>query len=95
MSIEAEIDGDKSKATDWRRMNADRTYKKHELPPEVSKRCFEVTRRLKLAFGCIDLAFSEKEGYTFFEINPQGQWLVSEQVLGLPIGDALAEMLVS
>jgi len=48
-----------------------------------------------LAFGCIDLAYSERDGYTFFEINPQGQWLISETVLGYQITQALTKLLLS
>lgn len=95
MAITAEIKGDETKVIDWRRMNTDRKYERHELPPDITRQCIELTKRLDLTFGCIDLAFSEKEGYTFFEINPQGQWLVSEQVLGYPIADTLVEMLIS
>jgi hypothetical protein len=34
-------------------------------------------------------------GYTFFELNPNGQWAWVEQLTGLPIAAALAEELLA
>ncbi|MFA5935188.1 MAG: hypothetical protein WC827_04885 [Candidatus Paceibacterota bacterium] len=78
---------------DWRNHDGVRIYKKHQLPREIELQCIEFTKAMGLRFGCIDMAYSRKYGYTFFEINPQGQWLPSELDLGYPISIALLESL--
>lgn len=78
---------------DWRNYAGQKVYKTHTLPPDVQLMCIEVCRRLGLRFGCIDLGFSKKDGYTFFEINPQGQWLPSEVQLGYNISESILDSL--
>lgn len=80
---------------DWRHYDGKRIYKRHVLDHETEKMCIALTQRLGLRFGYIDMAFSKKGGYTFFEINPQGQWLPSEiEQLGYPISAALLDVLL-
>ena len=81
------------KNVDWRNHDGVRKYQRHELPDEIKKLCVQFTHAMGLEFGCIDMAYSRSNGYTFFEINPQGQWLPSELVLGYPISAALLETL--
>lgn len=78
---------------DWRNHAGTRVYSHHVLPDEIRAWCTSVVSRLGLRFGCIDLGFSEKDGYTFFEINPQGQWLPSELKLGYNISGAILDSL--
>jgi len=52
-----------------------------------------MTRAFGLIYAAIDLRYSEKEGFTFFELNPEGQYLWTEIHGSLPISAALAEML--
>ncbi len=94
----AEIVLDGCKETDnldWRNYAGKRIYKKHILPNSISKKCVKITKLLGLRFGCIDLAFSSSNGYTFFEINPQGQWLPSQLKLGYTISRSLINSLTS
>jgi glutathione synthase/RimK-type ligase-like ATP-grasp enzyme len=79
---------------DWRNYAGKRVYEPYNLPDEISQLCVDFTKSVGLRFGCIDLAFSNDEGYTFFEINPQGQWLPSELQFGYPIADQLIKSLV-
>ncbi|MCH8888822.1 hypothetical protein IID26_00120 [Patescibacteria group bacterium] len=78
---------------DWRHHNYRRIYSEHILPTKIAALCRDITFSLGLVFGCIDLGYSERDGYTFFEINPQGQWLPSELEVGLPISQALIDLL--
>lgn len=80
---------------DWRNYAGTRVYRRHTLPQPVARQCIELVARLGLRFGCLDLGYSEKEGYTFFEVNPQGQWLPSEQKLGYNISGAILDALLS
>ena len=95
MGIRAHMNPGDEHIVDWRKLDANRDYLKHSLPDEIEQLCRDVTKGLGLAFGCIDLAYSERDGYTFFEINPQGQWLISETVLGYQITQALTKLLLS
>lgn len=78
---------------DWRNPRLNRKYEKLDLPDSVKKMCVELTRSLNLGFGAIDLCFSEKKGFIFLEINPQGQWVPSETVAGHPVSLTLARFL--
>jgi glutathione synthase/RimK-type ligase-like ATP-grasp enzyme len=49
-----------------------------DLPPEVTKKCLLLCRKLGLAFGCIDLIYSKTGEYIFLEINEAGQFLWKE-----------------
>lgn len=79
---------------DWRSYDTTRIYRHHKLSQSVEDFCIKITQLLNLRFGCIDLGFSKKNGYTFFEINPQGQWLPSELILGYNISGTLAKALL-
>lgn len=78
---------------DWRHHGAKRRYVSHQLPKNLQDLCVELVAMLGLKFGCIDMGFSKKDGYVFFEINPQGQWMPSELILGYPISQALSDLL--
>lgn len=78
---------------DWRHHDVKRKYLMHKLPQELAEYCVRLVSSLGLKFGCIDMGFSKKNGYAFFEINPQGQWMPSEQLVGHPISITLANLL--
>jgi hypothetical protein len=81
--------------TDWRRGEIDKlAHAVDELPAELSSRCVQITRSYGLRFAAIDLARRTDDGYTFFELNPNGQWAWIEQLTGLPLSAALADELI-
>lgn len=94
-SVSIESGGRSSNEVDWRHHSRERIYQAHELPNSVAAQCVQIVESLGLAFGCIDLAYSRREGYTFFEINPQGQWLPSERIVESGISEALIELLTA
>lgn len=67
MSIIANMPEGSLETVDWRRMDAERIYSSHILPDKIASACVSVTKQLGLEFGCIDLGFSEREGYTFLK----------------------------
>ncbi len=71
------------------------TYSPYDLPKIVGEQCRNLVHRLGLEFGAIDLALMEDESYTFFEINPNGQWGWLEELTGLPMRRALLSLLTS
>jgi hypothetical protein len=82
--------------TDWRR--GEPGALRHEvepLPAAVADRCVALCAHYGLQFGAIDLARRPDGGYTFFEINPNGQWAWLEQRTGLPLRAALADLLLA
>lgn len=78
---------------DWRRGDPRRLrHEIEELPPSVAQRCVQLASSYRLNFGAIDLA-ATAEGYTFFEINPNGQWAWLEPPTNLPLRSRLADLL--
>lgn len=81
---------------DWRRGDHHHLqYAIHDLPPVVAQRSIELVRRLGLRFGAIDLILTPDGRYIFLEVNPNGAWLWMERTTGLPIGEAIADLLMS
>lgn len=92
--IESQLD-DETK-TDWRGGRPGRLpHAVEELPAEVSERCVSLCEHYGLQFGAIDLARRPDGGYTFFEVNPNGQWAWVEQRTGLPLRARLADLLLA
>jgi RimK-like ATP-grasp domain len=94
----ARIDSQTSEhtSTDWRRGRpGELRHTTMTLPDEVAERCVAVCRHFGLNFGAIDLALRPDGGYTFFEINPNGQWAWVEQRTGLPLRAHLVSFLTS
>jgi glutathione synthase/RimK-type ligase-like ATP-grasp enzyme len=94
--LAAEIHSQATRRTqlDWRHYDWDHTpYRAHALPDAIRTRCLELTRRLGLRFGAIDMIVTPEGDYVFLEINPNGQWRWIEDQAGLPISDALCDAL--
>lgn len=80
---------------DWRRYDLDHTpYSEYRLPSDIEQACLELTRRLGLEFGAIDLICTPDDRYIFLEINGNGQFLWAEEHSGVGISVALANLLV-
>jgi glutathione synthase/RimK-type ligase-like ATP-grasp enzyme len=81
---------------DWRR--ADPALLDHHvepLPERLAELCVELVRSYGLRFAAIDLARRVDGGYSFFEVNPNGEWGWIEQLTELPICSALVDELLS
>lgn len=93
----AEIHSQDSHKTrlDWRHYDFDLVkHCVHKLPREIHDKCVKLVRTLELQFGAIDMIITPKNKYIFLEINPNGQWGWIEQLTGLSISKALADLLV-
>ncbi len=80
---------------DWRYGHIDDTFSAEAatIDNNLQRQCVELTQKLGLHYGAIDLIV-DKAGVTWFlEINPNGQWAFIEEATGLPIGKALAGLL--
>jgi len=81
-------------AVDWRRMHPDTLcYHPETLPDALAAQCRQLLKHYRLSFGAIDLARGHDGSYTFFEVNPNGQWAFIEQRTGQPLRAALADLL--
>jgi hypothetical protein len=81
--------------SDWRNDVYDCRHESYALPPCVEAKCFELVRRLGVHFGCIDLIVTPDDEYVFLEINPNGQWRWVQELTGMPIAEAIAELLIN
>jgi hypothetical protein len=93
----AEIHSQKTQRTryDWRRYDHYETpYLPHDLPAEVAQRCVRLVEGMGLNYGAIDLVLTPEGRYVFLEINPNGQYLWIEEATGLPITDAICDLLM-
>lgn len=88
-------DHDGDAAVDFRRANIfDLPHDPIALPAPLARACTELVRSFGLSFGAIDLVEDMTGDPWFLEINPNGQWLWLEWMTGLPMTDALCELLI-
>jgi hypothetical protein len=80
---------------DWRNYDYYQTrYLPHELPQDVATCCLRLVEELGLCYGAIDMVITPDRRYVFLEINPNGQYLWIEEATGLPISDAICDLLM-
>jgi glutathione synthase/RimK-type ligase-like ATP-grasp enzyme len=85
---------DPAAMVDWRRTSNPRLpHHPITLPESVTDRLLRMMDSLRLTFGAIDMIQTPGGEYVFLEVNPSGQWLWLDDVLGLGISDAVAEWL--
>lgn len=77
---------------DWRRGKIE--VRPFDLPEAIKDLCLKYVSNLGLLYGCIDMIVSLDGVYYFLEINPNGQWGFVEKRSGLPIGKAIAHLLM-
>jgi len=82
---------------DWRR-DAVRLAGRWEatpLPERVERELLQLSRRLGIAHGSVDLLEDPDGRLWFLELNPAGEWLWLEEGAGLDVSGALADALIS
>ncbi len=93
----AEIDSQQDPAArvDWRRTNNPKLpHRRGSLPSKLTEQLRSLMTTLKLAFGCVDLIRTPTGEYFFLEVNPNGQWLWLDEILGFGISEAIADWLI-
>lgn len=96
--LAAEIHSQVTRQTrqDWRHYDHLSTpVRPHALPDAVADQCRAITRRMGVCYGAIDLILTKEGRYVFIENNPNGQYLWIEDETGLPISDAICDLLQS
>lgn len=80
---------------DWRDFNLNQVeHSVYNLPAEIKSKCFALIKKLNLQYGCIDLIATPHKDYIFLENNHNGQWGWVEEETGMPIAEALADLLM-
>lgn len=80
---------------DWRRYDFENTpYALYDLPKEISAKLLLLMERMNLVFGSIDMIVTPEGEHVFLEVNPNGQFDWLTHMLGLPIYQYLAQMLM-
>lgn len=86
-------DSDRSKH-DWRRYDFEKVkHEPYQLPSLVKDQLQLLMKRFGLAYGAFDVILTPKNEYVFLEVNPSGQWEWIEVLTGMPISQAIANML--
>lgn len=75
------------------RMDLDAPCESCELAAGDRERLLAFMQRMGLVYGTIDLKVRADGSCVFFEVNPQGQFLYIEILTGLPITQAMANLL--
>lgn len=96
--LTCKIDSQKSKlaGTDWRRYDVANTpHYPYSLGSREEKQCLEITRRLGLEMGVIDMIVTPEGEHVFLECNSNGYWIWIEELTGLPITRAVSDLLTT
>ncbi|MFD9424226.1 MULTISPECIES: RimK family alpha-L-glutamate ligase [unclassified Streptomyces] len=79
---------------DWR-PDLNVPISKWEVPEPLARQVTSVLRRLSLRMGIIDIKLMPDGEPVWLEVNPQGQFLFLEPLLGEPLADRFLDFLIS
>lgn len=78
---------------DWRIDQSNNKYELIDIPKEIKEKCLKMMDIMNLKFGAFDFIVDRNENYIFLEVNPNGQWLWLEKLLGLEISNKIINYL--
>jgi glutathione synthase/RimK-type ligase-like ATP-grasp enzyme len=84
-----------SGSLDWRDESAPISYRPTTLPPAVEMACWKLIDHWQLRSAAIDMIRRPDGEHVFLEINAHNDWLWLERITGLPLVDAMADLLDS
>jgi len=96
--LTCKIESQKSKLarTDWRRYDiANTPHYPYELGEKEKQQCIEITHRLGLEMGVIDMIVTPNGEHVFLECNSNGYWIWIEELTGLPITQTVSDLLTT
>ena len=86
--------GRESSRIDWRATDtADLPHRRFDLPASEAQRCIDLVSKLGLTFGAIDFVLDDRAALKFLEVNPNGEWMWIEDLVGYPVSDSIADFL--
>jgi D-alanine-D-alanine ligase-like ATP-grasp enzyme len=69
------------------------TYSVEQLPADVEQKVFQLVNQFSLQFSSMDFIVTPSGEYYLIEMNPNGQWFWLEPPTGLPMAEAMADLL--
>ena len=83
-------------AHDWRRdgLRMLQDWRPYELPLEIEDKILRLMDYFSLNYGAIDIILTPEGKHVFLELNPAGEFFWLEQTPGLPISQAIADLLL-
>ena len=84
-------------AQDWRRdgVRLIEEWRPYQLPDEVEQKLLRLMEYFSLNYGAIDIILTPDGRHVFLELNPSGEFFWLERSPGLPISDAIADVLLA
>ena len=81
---------------DWRRdgVRMLQEWQPYQLPLEVEEKILRLMDYFSLNYGAIDIILTPDNRHVFLELNPSGEFFWLERAPGLPISDAIADLLL-
>jgi MvdD family ATP-grasp ribosomal peptide maturase len=81
---------------DWRRdgLRMIQDWQPYQLPLDVEEKILRLMDHFSLNYGAIDIILTPDDKHIFLELNPCGEFFWLEHAPGLPISDALADLLL-
>jgi MvdD family ATP-grasp ribosomal peptide maturase len=81
---------------DWRRdgLRMLQDWQPYQLPLEIEEKVLRLMDYFSLNYGAIDIILTPDGKHVFLELNPCGEFFWLEQFPGLPISDAIADVLL-
>ena len=81
---------------DWRRdgLRMIHDWQLYQLPEEVEEKILRLMDYFSLNYGAIDIILTPDGKHVFLELNPCGEFFWLERFPGLPISDAIADVLI-
>ena len=83
-------------AHDWRRdgVRMIKDWRPYQLPLEVEEKLLRLMDYFSLNYGAIDIILKPDVQHVFLELNPSGEFFWLERTPGLPISEAIADLLL-
>ena len=78
---------------DWRATRKGLRYRLCAIPAETERNCRSLLAALGLVYGAFDFIRTDSGDWYFLEVNPAGEWAWLDIELGLPMRDALIDLL--
>jgi glutathione synthase/RimK-type ligase-like ATP-grasp enzyme len=92
--IEAEAIQDQDVQLDWRVTEPDKlAHCPDALPDDYIQKLYGMLKVFGLNFGAFDIIRDDDDQLYFIELNPNGQWYWIELLTGLPMVQAMVELL--
>ena len=82
---------------DWRRdgVRMLQDWRPYQLPLEIEEKILRLMDYFGLNYGAIDIILTPDGKHVFLELNPCGEFFWLERAPGLPISEAIADLLIT